>query len=80
MASQALIVALPPTPAAEANAGVSPPFDDPEDASDRSCALDPAGGDAPTGGWLLAFGAAIWLRRRRDRAPSRCDAPLAASR
>jgi len=66
-ASLALIVALPSAPSAEAEAGVAPPFDDPADASDRSCALlAPAEGDASDAGWLLAVVAAVALRRRQN--------------
>jgi len=64
-ASLALVVAQPNAPGAGgAAAGLSPPFKDPEDATDRSCAL---GHTRDAKGWLLALGAAAWLGRRRRR-------------
>jgi len=68
-ASLALVVAIPSEPDAEAAAGVAPPFADPADASDRSCAL--AGRvrlGTESAAWLLAFVAAAALRRQSGRA------------
>jgi hypothetical protein len=61
--SLALTVALPTAPGDEGEAaGPSRPFDDPEDATERSCAMGHA---RDSSDWLLALGAAAWLRRRR---------------
>jgi len=62
----ALIVALPSAPEANAaSGGASPPFDDPANASDRSCAVHPAREGGQATHWLLALLAAAGLRRRR---------------
>jgi MYXO-CTERM domain-containing protein len=67
VASLALTVALPVTPEPEeAGPRVAPPYADPNDAEDRSCALQP--GTAPRGAaWLLVLGALALVRGRRSR-------------
>jgi hypothetical protein len=76
-ASLALVVAVPSEPDVEAATGVAPPFDDPADASDRSCALArPSAVGARDAGWLLALMAAAILRRPRRGACRRRLPPL----
>ena len=65
-ASLALTVAVPVTPEpGPSGPRVAPPYADPTDAEDRSCALQP--GSAPRGAaWMLALGGLALVRRRRS--------------
>jgi hypothetical protein len=63
-------VAVPPRPDEAPGLRLSPPFRDPEDATERSCSLRrTAAGEPSRLGWL-ALGAALLGRRRASRARS----------
>jgi hypothetical protein len=51
----------------EATASVSPPFRDPEDATDRSCSIAAAPLARRANGWFWLLATALWLRRRLPR-------------
>jgi hypothetical protein len=72
VASLALTVAVPTQPVpGESGPRVAPPYADPADAEERSCALQP--GLVPgSGGWLLALGTLALVRRRRSGSRRGC--------
>lgn len=58
------VAAISPAEAAAARR-LSPPFEDPPDATERSCGLAPRGQRSPSTPWLLGLAAALLSLRRR---------------